>query len=156
MRHGGMGELWVRGRGVIKGYWHAPEASRAVVSEDGWLRTGDLVRRGPLGTVAVPRPAEGRDQARGYSVYAREVEAALERHPSVLEAAVVGLPDATKGEVPAAAVRLADGADLEALGLEAWRRAPGAYKVPAALRGRRRAPAHRHQQAGQAALLDLF
>ena len=75
----------------------------------------------------------------GYSVYAREVEQALERHPSVLEAAVVGLPEATKGEVPAAAVRLIDGADLGELGLEAWTaQQPGRLQGAAALRRRRR------------------
>ena len=44
------GELWVRGRGVSEGYWGAPEATADVVTDDGWVRTGDLARRGALGT----------------------------------------------------------------------------------------------------------
>jgi acyl-coenzyme A synthetase/AMP-(fatty) acid ligase len=67
----------------------------------------------------------------GYSVYALEVEQALEQHPSVLEAAVVGLPDERLGEIPAAAVRLVEGTSLDDLGLEAWAKERLAdYKVP--------------------------
>jgi len=128
---GGVGELWVRGPGVIRGYWNSPEASRSIVSDDGWLRTGDLVRKGPFGTVVFVGRQKDVIKHAGYSVYAREVETALERHPAVLEAAVVGLPDVTKGEVPAAVVRLAEGARLDELGLEDWAREHLAgYKVP--------------------------
>ena len=128
---GAEGELWVRGPGVIRGYWNAPESSRHMITDDGWLRTGDLVRRGPLGTVVFVGRQKDVIKHAGYSVYAREVQEALERHPSVLEAAVVGLPDATKGEIPAAVVRLADGVDLDDLDLEAWAAQHlSAYKVP--------------------------
>jgi acyl-CoA synthetase (AMP-forming)/AMP-acid ligase II len=131
VRPGATGELWVRGPGVIKGYWNAPDAAGDVVTDDGWLRTGDLVRRGPIGTVVFVGRQKDVIKHGGYSVYAREVEATLERHPSVLEAAVVGLPDPTKGEVPAAVVRLVDGADLDAAGLDGWVRQELAdYKVP--------------------------
>jgi len=154
---GGTGELWVRGPGVIKGYWNAPEASRGVVSDDGWLRTGDLVRRGPLGTVVFVGRRKDVIKHAGYSVYAREVEAALERHPAVLEAAVVGLPDATKGEVPAAAVRLTDGTRLEDLGLEAWAREHlAAYKVPQRYVAVDELPRTGTSKLAKQALLDLF
>ena len=67
----------------------------------------------------------------GYSVYALEVQEALERHPDVLEAAVLGLPDERVGEVPVAAVRLAEGASLAELHLEEWAAEHLAdYKVP--------------------------
>jgi long-chain acyl-CoA synthetase len=155
--HGGMGELWVRGPGVMKGYWNAPEASWGVVSEDGWLRTGDLVRRGPLGTVVFLGRQKDVIKHAGYSVYAREVEAALERHPSVLEAAVVGLPDVTKGEVPAAVVRLADGAPLEELGLEAWAREHlAAYKVPQHYVAVDELPRTGTSKLAKQSLVDLF
>ena len=131
VRPGASGELWVRGPGVIKGYWNTPNGPDSVVDADGWLRTGDLVRRGPFGTVVFIGRQKDVIKHAGYSVYAREVEQALEGHPSVLEAAVVGVPDATKGEVPAAAVRLIDGADLGQLELEEWARERlAAYKVP--------------------------
>jgi long-chain acyl-CoA synthetase len=129
-RSGGSGELWVRGPGVIKGYWNTPAAD-SVVDAEGWLRTGDLVRRGPLGTVVFVGRVKDVIKHAGYSVYAREVEETLERHASVLEAAVVGLPDETKGEIPVAVVRLDDGIDLDHVDLDGWAREHlAAYKVP--------------------------
>jgi acyl-CoA synthetase (AMP-forming)/AMP-acid ligase II len=131
VRTGSTGELWVRGPGVIKGYWNAPDISARTVTDDGWLRTGDLVRKGPLGTVLFVGRRKDVIKHAGYSVYALEVQEVLERHPAVLEAAVVGLPDERKGEIPAAVVRLADGADLTELGLEAWASEHlSRYKVP--------------------------
>jgi len=128
---GGVGELWVKGAGVIKGYWNAPEATSDVVTEDGWLRTGDLVRKGMFGTVVFVGRKKDVIKHGGYSVYAVEVQEVLERHPAVLEAAVVGLPDPIKGEVPAAVVRLIDGADLDEIDLTTWAAVRlAAYKVP--------------------------
>lgn len=106
------GELWVRGPGLLKGYWGAPDATGDVVTEDGWLRTGDLVRRGPLGTAMFAGRKKDVIINGGYTVYAREVEATLEEHPGVVEAGVTGLRDDRQGEVPVAAVRLAPGAEV--------------------------------------------
>jgi acyl-CoA synthetase (AMP-forming)/AMP-acid ligase II len=131
VRPGAVGELWVRGPGVLKEYWNAPEATADTVTPDGWLRTGDLARRGPMGTVLFVGRQKDVIKHGGYSVYALEVQEALERHPSVLEAAVVGLPDERLGEVPVAAVRLVDGVDLASLDLVAWAAERLAdYKVP--------------------------
>jgi acyl-CoA synthetase (AMP-forming)/AMP-acid ligase II len=131
VRLGETGELWVRGPGVLKGYWNAPDATAHAVTSDGWLRTGDLVRRGPMGTVMFVGRQKDVIKHGGYSVYALEVQEALQRHPAVLEAAVVGLPDLAKGEVPVAAVRLAEGTRLDALDLPAWASEQLArYKVP--------------------------
>ena len=128
---GAVGELWIKGPGVIRGYWDAPDASARAVTEDGWLRTGDLVRKGPLGTVVFVGRDKDVIKRGGYSVYAVEVQAALEDHPSVLEAAVLGMPDEKLGEVPVAAVRLTVGADLDALDLGEWLlQHIAAYKVP--------------------------
>jgi acyl-CoA synthetase (AMP-forming)/AMP-acid ligase II len=128
---GSVGELWVQGPGVIRGYWSAPEATAGVVTDDGWLRTGDLVRKGPLGTVLFVGRRKDVIKHGGYSVYAVEVQHALEEHPAVLEAAVLGLPDDNLGEVPVAVVRLADGAELSSLGLGEWASQRLAdYKVP--------------------------
>jgi acyl-CoA synthetase (AMP-forming)/AMP-acid ligase II len=128
---GVVGELWVKGPGVIRGYWSSPEATAAAMTEDGWLRTGDLARRGPMGTVVFVGRQKEVIKHGGYSVYAQEVQQALEAHPGVLEAAVLGVSDARVGEIPVAAVRLADGADLVELDLEAWLGARLAdYKVP--------------------------
>jgi acyl-CoA synthetase (AMP-forming)/AMP-acid ligase II len=117
---GGVGELWLSGPGVLKGYHGAPEASAGALTSDGWLRTGDLARRGPLGIINFEGRMKDVIKRGGYSVYAVEVEQSLEDHPDVLEAAVVAVPDERDGEVPVAAVRLSPGADLDALDLPAW------------------------------------
>jgi len=128
---GTVGELWVKGPGVIRGYWSAPDATAEAVTEEGWLRTGDLARRGPLGTVIFVGRQKEVIKHGGYSVYALEVQHALEAHPSVLEAAVIGLPDDRVGEIPVAAVRVDEGVDLTALDLQAWLAERLAdYKVP--------------------------
>ncbi len=128
---GTVGELWIKGPGVIRGYWSSPEATAKAVTEDGWLRTGDLARRGPLGTVVFMGRQKEVIKHGGYSVYASEVQQALEAHPDVLEAAVLGLADDRVGEIPVAAVRITDGKGLASLGLEAWLAERLAdYKVP--------------------------
>jgi long-chain acyl-CoA synthetase len=128
---GATGELLVRGPGVLQGYWRDPEATSAVLDADGWLHTGDLVRRGPLGTVVFAGRKKDVIMRGGFSVYAVEVEAVLEDHPDVVEAAVVPLPDERLGEVPGAAVRLVDGVPLDEGSLDAHAREHLAhYKVP--------------------------
>ena len=129
---GGTGELWLTGPGVLKGYHGSPEATDGALTADGWLRTGDLARRGPLGIVNFEGRMKDVIKRGGYSVYAVEVEQALEEHPSVLEAAVVPVPDDRDGEVPVAAVRLAPGETVESLDLAAWATERlSRYKVPA-------------------------
>jgi acyl-CoA synthetase (AMP-forming)/AMP-acid ligase II len=117
---GGVGELWLSGPGVLKGYHGAPDASANALTDDGWLRTGDLARRGPFGIINFEGRKKDVIKRGGYSVYAVEVEQALEDHPEVLEAAVVPVPDERDGEVPVAAVRLAAGSALDALDLPTW------------------------------------
>lgn len=128
---GAVGELWIRGPGVLKGYWNAPEVTAATVTDDGWLRTGDLARKGPLGMVLFAGRKKDVVKVGGYSVYALEVQEALERHPLVTEAAVIALPDARLGEVPAAVVRTTEGAELTEADVLAWAEVHLAdYKVP--------------------------
>ena len=128
---GGTGELLLTGPGVLKGYHGAPEATAGALTDDGWLRTGDLARRGPFGIVNLEGRMKDVIKRGGYSVYAVEVEQALEEHPDVLEAAVVPIPSDRDGEVPVAALRLRGGVDLEALDLGTWAAERLArYKVP--------------------------
>jgi acyl-CoA synthetase (AMP-forming)/AMP-acid ligase II len=103
---GQVGELMLKGPGVLRGYWGDEAATSAALTEDGWLHTGDLVRAGPFGTVMFHGRSKHVIKSGGYSVYPVEVEADLEEHPDVLEAAVVGLDDPKMGEVPVAAVRM--------------------------------------------------
>jgi acyl-CoA synthetase (AMP-forming)/AMP-acid ligase II len=129
---GGVGEPWIKGPGVLKGYWNAPEATEQAITEDGWLRTGDLARKGPLGSVLFVGRQKDVIMRGGYTVYALEIQDALEEHPAIAEAAVVGLEDARLGEVPAAAIRPKEGATLDLEEVRSWVAGHLAeYKVPA-------------------------
>jgi acyl-CoA synthetase (AMP-forming)/AMP-acid ligase II len=114
------GELWVKGPGPVEGYWGSPDATKELLTEDGWIRTGDLARRGVFGTAVFAGRKKDVILNGGYTVYAREVEAALEAHPDVVEAGVTGAPDDRRGEVPVAAVRLGDGETATPDDLVAW------------------------------------
>jgi acyl-CoA synthetase (AMP-forming)/AMP-acid ligase II len=109
-RRGAVGHLLVKGPGVLRGYHGDAKATGEILSDDGWLRTGDLARSGPLGTVIFAGRDKDVIKHGGYSVYAMELERAMEEHPAVAEAAALGLPDERKGEVPAVVVRLRPGA----------------------------------------------
>jgi acyl-CoA synthetase (AMP-forming)/AMP-acid ligase II len=128
---GQVGELQVKGRGVLRGYHGSPKATADVLTEDGWLRTGDLARMGFGGTVMFVGRHKDVIKHGGYSVYAVEVEQALEGHPEVVEASVIAIDDPKKGEMPAAVVRLTPGTDLSALDLGSWAgERLSKYKVP--------------------------
>lgn len=131
VRPGQVGELQVTGPGVLKGYWGDEEATASTMTPDGWLRTGDLVRAGPFGSVLFHGRAKAVIKSGGFSVYPLEVESDLEEHPDVLEAAVVGFPDETLGEVPVAAVRLRPGAEVTGDDVRVWAEVRMArYKAP--------------------------
>jgi long-chain acyl-CoA synthetase len=128
---GQVGELQVKGPGVLQSYWGDEEATAAVLTEDGWLRTGDLARKGPLGMVVFEGRAKHVIKHGGYSVYSLEVEQVIEQHPDVAEASLVGLPDERLGELPAAVVRLRKGSLLAEEDVIAWASEHLAdYKVP--------------------------
>ncbi len=128
---GTVGELQIKGPGVLKGYHGDAAASAGVLTDDGWLRTGDLVRSGPFGLLSFQGRSKNVIKAGGYSVYAVEVEADLEEHPDVVEAGVVGIDDAKLGQVPVAAVRLRDGATVTPDELVSWSKGRMArYKAP--------------------------
>ena len=128
---GQVGELQVKGPGVLRAYWGDEEATAAVLTEDGWLRTGDLAKKGPLGLLVFEGRSKHVVKHGGYSVYALEVEQVLEQHPDVLEAAVIGIPDVRLGEIPGAVVRLAPGCATTPESLGPWAKERLAdYKVP--------------------------
>lgn len=106
------GELWIRGPGVMKGYFRDAEATAAALTPDGWLRTGDLLRLGDDGCLRFVGRLKELFTVGGFNVYPAEVERVLAQHPAVAECMVVGVPDARLGEVPFAFIRLAPG--------EAW------------------------------------
>lgn len=122
------GELLVKGPGVLAGY-HGDAAATHDVLEDGWLRTGDRVRRGRLGGVSFDGRLKDVVKSGGYSVFSAEVERALEDHPAVAEAGVVGMPDDRLGQRVVAAVHLRSRATPEELRAFAAERL-ARYKVP--------------------------
>lgn len=129
-----VGELYVRGPTVFQGYWRNDEATRAAFV-DGYFRTGDLASRSADGVFTLHGRRGDLIISGGFNIYPREIEQLLEEHPAVAEAAVVGVPDARRGEVPVAYVvarETAEGADA-IQGLEAHCRAHlASFKVPRA------------------------
>jgi long-chain acyl-CoA synthetase len=106
------GEIVIRGHNVMKGYWNRPEATRAVLSDDGWLRTGDLARVDDDGAFRIVGRSKELIIRDGRNVHPREIEDVLHGHPDVVEAAVLGIPDPLLGEEVGACVVLAPGATV--------------------------------------------
>lgn len=96
--NGETGELIVRGPQIMLGYWNKEDETRAVL-RDGWLHTGDLVRRDDRGYFYFVDRKKDIIKSRGETVYPREVEEVLRQHPAVSEAAVVGVADHDYGEI---------------------------------------------------------
>jgi fatty-acyl-CoA synthase len=119
---GEVGELLVRGYGVMDGYFELSEASRATVETDGWLHTGDLCTMDEAGNLRVVGRIKEMIIRGGENIFPPEIEKVLSAHPAVAEAAVVGVPDERWGEQVAAFVRLDPGADVDAEDLAAFTR----------------------------------
>jgi acyl-coenzyme A synthetase/AMP-(fatty) acid ligase len=100
---GTVGELIVRSPGMMRGYLDDPEATAAALT-DGWLRTGDLVRRDRAGFYILVGRAALRINVGGNKVAPEDVEAVLLAHPGVREVVVLGAPDAVRGEVVRAVI----------------------------------------------------
>jgi len=126
-----VGEIWVRGETVTPGYWNQPAATAAAFTADGFLKTGDLAVLDGEGFVNIVDRKKDMIITGGENVYSIEVENALYQHPAVLEAAVIGLPDARWGEAVTAAVVLRPGHTADAAALVAFcRERIAAYKTP--------------------------
>jgi long-chain acyl-CoA synthetase len=107
---GDSGEVWVKGPNVFQGYWEDPEATARVRTPDGWLRTGDIATVDADGYLYLVDRAKDLVIVSGFNVYPAEVEDALLEHPTVAEAAVVGVPHPHTGEAVKAYVVLREGA----------------------------------------------
>ncbi|MDQ3145494.1 MAG: AMP-binding protein [Actinomycetota bacterium] len=131
VERGEVGELAVKGPGVMKGYHGREDATAEAMTPDGWMRTGDLARRRRMGLVEFAGRKKDVIKHGGYSVFAVEVEQSLGEHPAVAEAAVIGLTDERKGEIPVAVVRLRSGSTLDEDELVGWAKGRMSdYKVP--------------------------
>jgi long-chain acyl-CoA synthetase len=127
---GDIGELWVRGAAVIKGYINRPEATAAAIT-DGWLHTGDIARIDEDGFIFIVDRKKDMVLRGGENVYCAEVEAAIYRHPAIAECCVFGVPDHRLGEEVGVAVLLKPGERLDDAGLRSFCGGLIAnYKVP--------------------------
>jgi long-chain acyl-CoA synthetase len=127
---GEIGELCVRGGNVMQGYWNQPKET-AKVLRHGWLLTGDIGYRDADGFYFITDRKKDMLLVNGINVYPREVEEILYQFPGVKEAAVIGVPDARKGEQPMAFVAANEGAVLDEKAMLQFVRSKLAdYKVP--------------------------
>ncbi len=130
---GEIGEIVIKGPNVMKGYWQRPEATAETIV-DGWLYTGDMARVDEDGYFFIVDRKKELIIRGGYNVYPREVEEVLYEHPSVREAAVLGIPHDEYGEEIGAAVSLTDDGQATPDELRDFvRERVAAYKYPRAV-----------------------
>jgi long-chain acyl-CoA synthetase len=124
------GEICVRGGNVMQGYWNQPEETKKVF-RDGWLLTGDVGYRDADGYYYITDRKKDMLLVNGINVYPREIEEVIYHFPGVREAAVIGVPDARRGEQPVAFVAAAEGKTIDEKELAQFIRSKLAdYKAP--------------------------
>lgn len=103
---GQVGELWMKGPSIMKGYWHRPDATASTIVQGGWLRTGDMAKITSDGHFWIIDRLKELIKYKGLQVAPAELEETLITHPEILDAAVLGIPDEAAGELPRAYVML--------------------------------------------------
>lgn len=111
---GGVGELWVRGPQVMKGYLNNPEATEITIDSDGWLHTGDVGFIDSDGHLTIVDRVKELIKFKGFQVAPAELEALLLTHPAIADAAVIGVPDEEAGEHPRGFIVVRQGQNLTA------------------------------------------
>jgi fatty-acyl-CoA synthase len=126
------GELCTRGYSVMLGYWEQPDKTAEVIDQARWMHTGDVAVMDPEGYLTITGRIKDMVIRGGENVYPREVEEFLYTHPDILDAQVIGVPDARYGEELCAWVRLRPGApELTAEALRDYAAGTLAgYKIP--------------------------
>lgn len=129
------GEIRIRGGNVMKGYYKLPELTAQVFDEERFLRTGDMGRFDEDGHLYITGRIKEMLIISGENVFPREIEEVLNAHPAVKASAVVGYPDAARGEIPVAFIELHEGAQWDEGAVRTWcRERLPVYKVPRDLR----------------------
>jgi acyl-CoA synthetase (AMP-forming)/AMP-acid ligase II len=106
---GEIGEIAVKGKGVMKGYYKMPEYTQAAFDEEGYFYTGDSGTMDEHGYIRIVGRKKELIIRGGYNIYPREIEEHFYKHPSVLEVAIIGLPDTVLGEISCAVIKLKPG-----------------------------------------------
>ena len=132
--HGTAGEIWVRGFNVMGAYLDNAEETANAITEDGWLKTGDVGVMDEDGYVRITDRIKDMFIVGGFNCYPAEIENSLCSMPGVARAAVIGVPDERMGEVAQAYIVPTADAQLDEAGVIAWSRENMAnYKVPRAV-----------------------
>lgn len=131
VENGEIGEVVVRGPQVMKGYWNRPDETKEVLTEDGWLKTGDLGYMDSDGYFYIVDRKKEMINAGGFNVYPREIEEVLFEYEKVKEVAVIGIADEYRGETVKAFIVLKDGMECTKEELNIYvRKYLAPYKVP--------------------------
>ncbi|MGW3468399.1 AMP-binding protein [Saccharopolyspora sp. NPDC000995] len=125
------GEILIGGYGVMNGYWNAPELTEAAVTEDGFLRTGDIGVLDESGNLSIVDRKKEMFICNGFNAYPAEIENLLLHNESISQVAVIAMDDEVQGEVAWAYAVPAEGSDTDEQAVVAWaKRAMSNYKVP--------------------------
>ena len=129
------GEVRIRGKNVMAGYFKLPEATSAAFDDEGFFRTGDMGRIDEDGYLSITGRIKEMLIISGENVFPREIEEVLNQHPAISAGAVVGQPDPARGEVPIAFVELVEGARFDPKeGRSFCRKSLAPFKVPREIR----------------------
>jgi long-chain acyl-CoA synthetase len=127
---GEIGELCIRGPQVMKGYWQRPKETSDVLSNEGWLHTGDIGFMDEQGFVQIVDRKKDMVLVSGFNVYPNEVENVIAHHPDVVEVGVIGVPDEKSGEAVVAIVVTSNPALTEDAVIDYCREHLTGYKRP--------------------------
>jgi long-chain acyl-CoA synthetase len=129
------GEVRIRGANIMKGYFKDPDATAAAFDDEGFFCTGDMGRLSEDGFLSITGRIKEMLIIGGENVFPREIEDVLRRHEAVLDAAVIGVQDPVRGEVPLAFVEIIDDAEVTPDTLRRYCRGPlPGFKVPREVR----------------------
>jgi long-chain acyl-CoA synthetase len=124
------GELWARGPQVMKGYWNNPDETHQVLTDDGWLKTGDIATMSEYGIIQIVDRKKDIIIISGFNAYPNEIETILTNHPDIDEAGVIGVEDENTGEaIKAVIVKHRQNLTKEEI-IDHCRKYLAAYKVP--------------------------
>ena len=137
---GEVGEIWTRGPQTMRGYWHRPQETAAVLTPDGWLKTGDMGWMDAQGYVQFTERKKDVIVVSGFKAYPTEIEDVAMLHPGVMDAGAVGVPDERSGEaIVLFVVRRDPGLTADAVRRHCGRYLTG-YKLPRQIEFREQLP----------------